>query len=161
MKKGKKISAGIAFKKYFLSWFTILVAFIITKLTNINSGFLMYAVWTLTILFSVACISLKKVEFNEDFVYFNDKAFDYSSIKDLKIFEFNTRIFYLFMTESNTIFNRYHLTQLGFGQKIGYLGLLKILYSKTLNKKFPLAEFLQLLEEKSKIKKKLNEKKYS
>ncbi|AXT50335.1 hypothetical protein D1818_05645 [Aquimarina sp. BL5] len=156
MEKRKKISVGIAFKKYFLSWFTILVLFIITKLVTINSLFLLYAVWALAILFSILCISLKKVEFTSDIVYFGGKAFNYSLIKDLKIFEFNKDTFYLFITESDNVFSKYHFTQLGFGKKIGYLGILRMLYSKTLDKKIPLAEFLELLEEKSEIKKKLN-----
>jgi len=155
MEKRKKISMGIGFKKYFLSWFTILVLFIITKLANINSGILIYAVWTLVILFSILCICLKKVEFNSDLVYFDGKAFDYKLIKDLKVFEFNKDTFYLFITESDNILNKYHFTQLGLGQKMGYLGILKMLFSKTLDKKLPLVEFLKLLEEKSEIKKKL------
>jgi len=153
MEKRKKISTGIVFKKYFLSWFTILVLFIITKLANINSGILIYGVWILAILFSILCICLKKVEFNTDFVYFNGKAFDYSLIKDLKVLEFNNDTFYLFIIESDNILNKYHFTQLGFGKKIGYLGILKMLYSKTTDKNLPLVEFLKLLEEKSDIKK--------
>ncbi|WP_299609565.1 hypothetical protein [uncultured Aquimarina sp.] len=156
MEKRKEISTGIIFKKYFLSWFTILGLFIITKLANANSGFLIYAIWTLAILFSILCICLKKVEFTSELVYFNGKAFNYNQIKYLKVFDFNKDTFYLFITDSDNIFNKYHFTQLGFGQKIGYLGLFKMIFSKTLDKKLPLAQFLELLKEKSDIKSKIN-----
>ncbi len=143
----KKISTGIKFKKYFQSWFVILVTFLIIKLGNIT-GFWMYFGYVFSILFGLFCFSMKKVEYTTDKIYFNNKEFDYKSITSLKTLEINNRIYWLFKTNSNKIFDKYHFTQLG---GINYLDILKILIKKKKVSDLKIAEFTELLKQKSSI----------
>ncbi len=149
MEQRKTISSNIAFRKYFLSWMLLLLAYIITEYFNL-SRFWDYGVWTIALLTFVLFISLKKVEFTKSAVYFDNKKTEYESITGLKVFEIQQRPFYLFKTNSTRIFKRYHLTELG---GIGYFAILKILFSKSADTELVLAEFLKLLDEKSNIPK--------
>jgi hypothetical protein len=151
MEQRKKISTNIKFRKYFLSWFLLVLAFIITEFFNL-SRFWDYGTWIIAILTFILFISLKKVEFTKSAVYFDNKKVEYESITDLKTFEVQQRPFYLFKTNSENFLKRYHLTQLG---GIGYFSIIKILFSKKNASELPLAEFLTLLDEKSNISKKM------
>ena len=149
MEQRKKISSNIKFRKYFLSWFVLLLAFIITEFFNL-SRFWDYATWIIALLTFTLFITLKKVEFSKSAVYFDNKRVEYESIIDLKTFEVQQRPFYLFKTNSENILKRYYLTQLG---GIGYFSIIKILFSRKNASELPLAEFLALLDEKSNISK--------
>ena len=149
MEKRKKISTNIKFRKYFLSWFVLLLAFLITEFFNL-SRFWDYGTWILATLIFILFISLKKVEFSKNAIYFDNKRMEYASIIDLKTFEVQQRPFYLFKTNSENFLKRYYLTQLG---GIGYFSIIKILFSKKNASELPLAEFLALLDEKSHIQK--------
>ncbi|WP_299126237.1 hypothetical protein [uncultured Winogradskyella sp.] len=149
MEQRKKISSNIKFRKYFLSWFVLLLAFIVTEFFNL-SRFWGYTTWIIALLTFTLFIALKKVEFSKSAVYFDNKRVEYESIIDLKIFEVQQRPFYLFKTNSENIFKRYYLTQLG---GIGYFSIIKILFSRKNASELPLAEFLALLDEKSNISK--------
>ncbi|QIJ88330.1 hypothetical protein C7H62_0521 [Mesoflavibacter sp. HG96] len=149
MEKRKKISSNIIFRKYFLSWFTLVLAYIITEYFNL-SRFWDYSTWIIAILTCILFISLKKVEFSKNAIYFDNKRVEYESITDLKTFEIQQRPFYLFKTNSRNLLNKYYLTQLG---GISYFSIIKILFSKKSESELPLAEFLDLLSEKSNIPK--------
>ncbi|WP_405569060.1 hypothetical protein [Winogradskyella sp. Asnod2-B02-A] len=149
MELRKKISSNIIFRKYFLSWFVLLLAYIITEFFNL-SRFWDYGTWIIALLAFTLFITLKKVEFSKSAVYFDNKRVEYESIIDLKTFEVQQRPFYLFKTDSENLIKRYHLTQLG---GIGYFSIIKILFSKKSASELPLAEFLALLDEKSNIPK--------
>jgi len=151
MEQRKKISSNIKFRKYFLSWFVLLIAYLITDFFNL-SRLWDYGTWAIALLTFTLFITLKKVEFSKSAVYFDNKRVEYKSIIDLKIFEIQNRPFYLFKTNTENILNRYYLTQL---EGIGYFSIIKILISKKNAAKLPLAEFLALLDEKSNIQKKL------
>ena len=149
MEKRKKISSNIIFRKYFLSWFTLVLAYIITEYFNL-SRFWDYSTWIIAILTCILFISLKKVEFSKNAIYFDNKRVEYESITDLKTFEIQQRPFYLFKTNSRNLLNKYYLTQLG---GISYFSIIKILFPKKSESELPLAEFLDLLSEKSNIPK--------
>jgi len=149
MEKRKKISTNIKFRKYFLSWFVLVLAFILTDFFNL-SRFWDYGTWIIAIMTFILFISLKKVEFTKSAVYFDNKKVEYESITDLKTFEVQQRPFYLFKTNSENFLKRYYLTQLG---GIGYFSIIKILFSNKNASELPLAEFLTLLDEKSNISK--------
>jgi hypothetical protein len=149
MEERKKISTNIKFRKYFLSWFVLLLAFVITEFFNL-SRFWDYGTWIIALLTFTLFITLKKVEFSKSAVYFDNKRVEYESIIDLKTFEVQQRPFYLFKTNSENLLKRYYLTQLG---GIGYFSIIKILFSKKNASELPLAEFLTLLDEKSNITK--------
>lgn len=149
MEQRKKISSNIIFRKYFLSWFVLLLAYLITEFFNL-SRFWDYGTWIIAILAFTLFITLKKVEFSKSAVYFNNNRVEYKSITDLKTFEIQQRSFYLFKTNSANVLKRYYLTQLG---GIGYFSIIKILFSKKNASELPLAEFLGLLDEKSNISK--------
>ena len=149
MELRKKISSNIKFRKYFLSWFVLLLAYIITEFFNL-SRFWDYGTWIIALLAFTLFITLKNVEFSKSAVYFDNKRVEYESIIDLKTFEVQQRPFYLFKTNSENLINRYYLTQLG---GIGYFSIIKILFSKKSASELPLAEFLALLDEKSNIPK--------
>lgn len=149
MEKRTRISANIKFKKYFISWFVILVAYIITSLFNLNQ-FWDYVTWTLAILVFLLYASLKKLEYTDAAVFFNNQHVDYKSITALKSFEINGITYYLFKTTSNSFLKRFYFTQL---EGIGYFSILKIIFSKNNSKELPIAEFLMLLDEKSNISK--------
>ena len=150
MEKRKKISTGIGFKRYFLSWFILVFTYAITEIFNL-SRFWDYTAWIIAILASILFFSLKKVEFNKDVIFFNNKKVDYESIIGLRNFEINHRQFYIFQTNSKSIFRKFYFTQLG---GISYFSLAKIFFSKKNAAELPIAEFLSLLDEKSKIMKK-------
>lgn len=149
MEQRKKISSNIKFRKYFLSWFVWLLAYLITEFFNL-SRFWDYGTWIIAILAFTLFITLKKVEFSKSAVYFDNNRVEYKSITDLKTFEIQQRPFYLFKTNSENVLKRYYLTQLG---SIGYFSIIKILFSKKNTSELPLAEFLGLLDEKSSISK--------
>ncbi len=148
MKKRVRVSSNIKFKKYVLPCFLILFSYLITKYGNLNRFWDGFA-WCLTILFSLLLISLKKVEYTKNHIYFNNKKFDYESIKGFKSFDINQNIYYVFITESNGLLGKYHLTQLG---GLSYLSIFKMLLKKSNSNNVPLVEFLALLDEKSNIK---------
>lgn len=149
MNKRKRVSANIRFRKYILSWLIIVFAYIITK-NFITSGFWNYFTWTFSILIALIFFSLKKVEFNDDAVFFDDKLVRFESIKNFKTFEINQSPYYLFITDSKNILKKYYVTQLG---GLSYFSIAKALISKKHGAKLPLAEFLHLLDTKSNIKK--------
>ncbi|MFD2541636.1 hypothetical protein ACFSSB_04830 [Lacinutrix gracilariae] len=149
MEKRKKISTNIIFRKYFLSWFVLVFAYIITNFFNL-SRFWDYGTWIIAILTFLLFVSLKKMEFTKNAVYFDNKKVEYESITHLKTFEVQHRPFYLFKTNSENFLKRYYLTQLG---GIGYFSIIKILFSYKNATELPLAEFLTLLDEKSNISK--------
>ena len=144
----KKISTGINFKKYFQSWFVILVTYLIIKIGNIT-GFWMYFGWVFSILFGLFCLSMKKVEYTSDKIYFNNKAVDYKSIIDLKTVDLNNRVYWLFRTDSDKIFNKFYFTQLG---GFNYFDVVQILIKRKKVSDLQIAEFMKLLKQKSNIK---------
>ena len=149
MEKRKRISASIGFKKYFLSWFILVITYIITEFFNL-SRFWDYTAWIIAIFASILFFSLKKVEFNKDAIYFDNKKVDFESIIGIKTFEINSRPFYVFQTDSKSVFKKFYLTQLG---GISYFSIAKILFSKKNAAECPISEFLTLLDEKSNISK--------
>ncbi len=86
MEQRKKISSNIIFRKYFLSWFVLLLAYLITDFFNL-SRFWDYGTWIIAILAFTLFITLKKVEFSISAVYFDNNRVEYKSITDLKTFE--------------------------------------------------------------------------
>ncbi|WP_452228780.1 hypothetical protein [Lacinutrix sp. MEBiC02404] len=149
MQSRTKISSNIAFKKYFLSWFVLVLAYFITAYFHLNR-FWDYATWSIAILAFILFISLKKLEFTETALYFGNKKIEFEAITALRTFEIQQRTFYLFKTDDKHIFKRYYLTQLG---GLGYFSIIKILFSKKSKSTVPLVAFLALLDEKSNISK--------
>ncbi|WP_282044333.1 hypothetical protein [Winogradskyella flava] len=149
MNKRKKVSGSINFRKYVMSWLILVFAYVITSY-SVTNGFWYYFTWTIAILIALVFFSLKKVEFNEDAVFFNGKMVEFESIKDLKVFTINQQPYYLFITGSKSPFQKYFLSQLG---GLNYISVAKALLSKKRDTDLPLAEFLHLLDTKSHIKK--------
>nr|WP_321225363.1 hypothetical protein [uncultured Psychroserpens sp.] len=147
MEQRTRISANIKLKKYVLSWFVMVVAYIITNFFDLNQ-FWDFVTWSLAMLIFLLFISLRKLEFSEKAVYFDSKRIEYENIIALKTFEINGRPYYLFKTNAKSLIETYYLTQL---EGIGYFSILKILFSKNKNKKLPIADFLMLLDEKANI----------
>ena len=65
MNKRRKVSASIGFKKYFLSWFILVVVFLITSYFSIGK-FWSYIAWIIGFFVAALYGSLKKVEFDEE-----------------------------------------------------------------------------------------------
>ncbi|MDH7912578.1 hypothetical protein [Winogradskyella sp. SYSU M77433] len=149
MNKRRKVSASIGFKKYFLSWFILVVVFLITSYFSIGK-FWSYIAWIIGFFVAALYSSLKKVEFDEEGVFFNNKKYKYSSIIGFKSFEINNRLFYIFKTDSKNILKKYHFTQLA---GLNYFSLAKTLFSKKRVEDLPISEFLSLIDEKSNVKK--------
>ena len=147
MEKRQKISANITFRKYLLSWLILVLAYIITNAFNLNRVW-DYVTWTIALLIFIVFIALKKVEFSQSAVYFDNKRVAYASIMGLKTFEIQHQPYYLFITDAKNPLKKYYLTQLG---GISFLSVFKILFSKKTASALPLAEFLNLLDEKSNI----------
>ena len=145
MSKRKRVSGNIKFKKYFLSWFILVVAYVMTTYF-ITSGFWNYFTWIISILIAITFFSLKKVEFDSNSVFFDGKKVNFESIKSIKDFEINHQPYYLFITDSKKIFKKYYLTQLG---GLNYFSIIKaLLFNKKDAAKWPIAEFLHLLDTK-------------
>jgi hypothetical protein len=150
----KKVSTNLIYiKKYFISWFSILLLYIFFRIIGINSGIIFYLVWTFTISYSLVCLRLRKVEFDNEFIYFDKKSFKYNSISNFKTFEFNRNYFVLFILKDEKIKDRFQFSQL----ELFNISDLKSLKSIITNKEFPkdntFIEFINNLKEKSNIKK--------
>ena len=160
MQKRTISTSRILYKKYVLSWLNPLVLFFLFKLFDFELGFLSYIIWGIVLIYSVILLSLKKVSFTDEHVYFGTRRVDYSEILDLRVVDLNNKLFYIFITNSKSFFKKYCITQIGLGKGITLMHLLKSLLLKRKTLKETLAntalfQFLQLLEEKSGIKNKL------
>lgn len=148
MEKKIRVSSNIRLKKYVLPWVLILFTYSITKYGNINR-FWDYFLWSFTILFSLLLIILKKVEFNQSYIYFNNKPYKYESIKSFNSFEINQSVYYIFTTNSKSIFKKYHITQL---KGFSLFSIFKTIVEKKNLSNESFTEFIALLDEKSNIK---------
>jgi hypothetical protein len=148
MEKRIRISSNIRFKKYLLPWILILFTYLITKYGNIGHFWVNFA-WFIIITYSLVLFSLKKVEYTKSHVYFNNKQYDYKSIKSFKTFEVNQNLYYFFTTDSKNIFSKYHIIQL---RGISLFSIIKTLFKKSNLSDEPFVEFLDLLDKKTNFK---------
>ena len=146
-KKRRVSSSAVKRKKYFISWFTLLLAFLLIKIFNIE-GFGYYFIWTSSIIWCLWNFKLSKVEYTKDNVYFNNKEFKFESIIDINTIDFNNIEFVIFKTDSIKWNERYYVTEFG---ELGLLGFVKIIISSFKSGELPRSEFMELLQEKSNI----------
>ena len=141
-------SNAIKRKKYFFSWFNLIVVYIVTAKLLSFPEFLTAIILATSALKSLWNMFLSKVSFTSDTVFFNDHSFDYESIVNFHSIEFDQKQYYIFKTNAKNWKQRYFITEFG---DIGFITLYKLIVKTIKAEDLPEMQFIKLLREKSNI----------